>query len=197
MTRRMDAIATLIAVALLVAAGCSSSSSQTKADEEPTTDETKAEAETNESAESKKGAAADKKPAVDLEKIVGMDTSSGMPDGCPGEWGEIKGRSFPGKVYACDGFRAPELYPDASVVIGVKDNTVRRLSMQAFYASGEATSEAYYEIKDGYQQRCDREGGSGEHVVLQCEGFLVDLSMQRETQQVRVVFGLENWDLPN
>ena len=196
MTRRT--LTTILALLFVsAAAGCSSSSQQTADDEAATAEEAaqaeEAEAEKPEPKEKQEPAG----PTVEPETIVGSDTSGGLPEGCPTEWATIKGRSFPGTVYACDGFRAPERYPEASVVIGVKEKKVRRVSVQAFYASKGETSDAYFEIKDDFQQRCDREGGTGRHVVLQCDGYLADLQMFDETKQIRLVFGLENWDLPN
>ena len=198
MTRRYYPTIFALAALLALAAGCSSSSTQTTDDQQPTADRAAEKPAEQEAApEPAQQQAEPAHPTVAPKSLIGKETSGGMPEGCPGEWAEIEGRSFPGTTYACEGFYAPDRYPEASVVIGVDKNKVRRVSVQAFYGSRKETSDAYFEIKDGFQQTCDREGGTGRHVLLQCDGYLLDLQVWEETKQIRLVFGLENWDLPS
>ena len=189
----------IVIALVLISAGCASSSGQTESDEPAESQQQTAERQTDTAAEAEKPEepAEPDHPTVQMEELIGMDTSGGLPDGCPNDWQQLKGRKFPGKTYACDGFWAPERYREPTVVIGVDEDKVRRISLQAFYEAGDGVREAYNAITNDYQQRCDRQGGSGGQMVLQCPDFLVDIQMRRETGMISLVFGLENWDLPH
>mgnify|MGYP006281994161 CR=1 FL=1 len=182
----------------LVFAGCASSGQETESEEAATASEAQSEASSE--PERPEKPEKPKKPdyeVVTLDEVIGNDTASGLPQGCPSEWTELKGRKFKGKLYACDGFHVDPKYKEPTVVIGVEEEKIRRVSLQAFYEAGEEVSQAYNDVTNEFQQRCDRQGGGGGTMVLQCSEFIVDISFRRETGMLRMVYGLENWDLPN
>lgn len=184
----------------LLVGGCASSGGRTTDDQEATSSEaagSEAEGETEAPAEEEKSNEEPDHPVVEVDEIIGQNTKSGLPQGCPGEWEELEGRKFPGKLYSCEGFHVPERYKEPTVIVGVEEETVRRVSLQAFYEAGDEVRRMYNEVTNDYQKRCDREGGGGGRMTLQCDEFLVDISFRKETGALRLVLGLENWDLPH
>lgn len=132
-----------------------------------------------------------------MEKLIGAETTSGLPRGCPDEWSTLEGRSFDGELFACDDFSAPKRYREPTVVVGVAEETIRRVSLQAFYESADAVQSVYDEVVDEYQQRCERFDGGSKRMVLDCGEFILDVSYRKETGSIRLIYGLENWDMPD
>lgn len=194
----------LCAGALALTAGCASSSKQTESSQAKSTSSQKARSgEKSEGSGGKTGAeqsgeAADEpdRDPVKLASVIGADTAETLPGGCPGEWEELEGRDYEGTKYACEGFRVATRYKKPTVMIGVKENQVRRITLQAFYDKGEPIESAYSEVTDMYGKRCDAESASGSAMSFLCDDYVVQVSHRKRTGSLRIVLGLENWDMP-
>jgi len=193
-------VSNVVTAVLLVGltAGCASSKNQTRTEEPEATGSTEPPDQSSEQPadEAADTAEPETRPVVELEQLIGRAIADGMPEGCPTEWNELEGRNFDGTLYACDGFRAPRRYEEATVTIGIREGTVRRVHLQSFHEAGEPIARMFDRVTDDYQSRCDREGGAGPRMMLDCGDYLVDIRMQREGGLLNIVYGLENWDLP-
>jgi len=190
--------------ALVLAGGCASSSEQTEsagaasdASEEARSGDESEEA-VGERRTDRSGEASGKpeREPVELASLVGAETSGGLPAGCPKEWQKLEGRRYEGTKYACSGFRVPGRYRQPTVIIGVKDDTVRQVTLQAFYEKGDPIEEVYAEVTDLYEKRCDAEGASGSSMAFVCSDYVAQVSHRKRTGALRIIIGLENWDMP-
>lgn len=187
------------------AAGCASSSKQTESASEATASETSADETTSQEASSENSGAErdsetsdepERKP-VTLESVLGTDTSAGLPDGCPNDWSELEGRDYDGTMYACEGFRVPERFRQPTVMIGIKEQTVRRVTLQAFYEGGDPIKQMYADVTDRYEKKCDADGASGSAMSFVCDDYVAQVAHRKRTGSLRIILGIENWDMPN
>jgi hypothetical protein len=188
------------------AVGCASSSKQTaseteasdsaKSGDEATSRETSNDAS---GAEEEPDATSDEKERapVRLGSLLGSDTSEGLPARCPEEWSELEDRDYDGTIYACEGFPVPERYRQPTVMIGVNESIVRRVTMQAFYEGGEPIKQMYAAVTDRYEQKCDADGASGKAMSFICDEYVAQIAHRKRTGSLRIILGLKNWDMPN
>lgn len=192
--------------AALGAASCASSSKQSESDDsnatasssdEPTSSDSSNASDTSDSSDSSDSSdAKPDHPVVTLESLIGSEVDGGeMPEGCPGEWKPLEGRKFDGKLYSCSGFHAAHRYKEPTIVIGIREGTIRRVNLQSFHEPGEGIEEMYATVTDDYQSRCDRNGGAGSRMRLKCDDYLVAIRMQRNGGMLNIVYALKNWDL--
>lgn len=198
-----------LAALAATAGSCASSSQQTASESEATASEAssneagagEASSETSsEASGAKQSAEASDEPEKDpvtLESLLGTDTSEGLPDGCPGEWSQLEGRDYDGTMYACEGFRVPDRFRQPTVMIGIKEQTVRRVTLQAFYEGGDPIKQMYADVTDRYEKKCDADGASGSAMSFVCDDYVAQVAHRKRTGSLRIILGMENWDMPN
>ncbi|MFB6351640.1 MAG: hypothetical protein ABEN55_07945 [Bradymonadaceae bacterium] len=196
-------LAVLLTLFALATAGCAGSSSQTESDDAKATASSSSDSSTETAEKSEKSEAAesdaqkaDKQPVVEMDELIGAKVQDTMPEGCPGEWKKLKGREFEGELYSCSGFHAPDRYKEPTVIIGIEEGKIRRVNLQSFHEPGQGIEQIYSEVTNDFQSRCDRQGGAGPNMQLQCDGYLVGIKMRPKTGMLNIIYALKVWDMP-
>ncbi len=122
-----------------------------------------------------------------------------MPDGCRGEWVSIAAQNFEGTHHACSGFREDTEKTNRTVLVGVSDETIRRVALQQVFDSRVEAESAFETWHNRLLKQCARTGGaSRRQLSFTCDDHVVSLQYRPRERggQLQIIYGLESLDIP-